>query len=238
MTAIEQLKQWVDGSDNIVFFGGAGVSTESGLPDFRGENGLYRQKSEIPPEVALSHRYFMAHTEDFYRFYRGGKSGGNIQPNAAHKKLAELEAAGKIRAVITQNADGLHQAAGSKNVLELHGSIHRNYCLKCGKLYDTKYIREETAGVPKCSCGGIIRPGVVLFGEGLDKNLLNEAARYIRDADVLIVAGTSLVVYPAAGLLDFYKGDKLVLINKMPTVRDKTADLIIAEPVGEVFAQL
>ncbi len=238
MTAVEQLKQWVDESDNIVFFGGAGVSTESGIPDFRSTDGLYNQNYKYPPETILSHSFFMHQTEEFYRFYRDKMLVLDAQPNAAHKKLAELEAAGKLKAVITQNIDGLHQAAGSKNVLELHGSVHRNYCMKCRKFYDAHYIKEETTGVAKCTCGGTIKPDVVLYEEGLDMDTMNAAVRFIRNADVLIIGGTSLVVYPAAGLVDYYRGKKLVLINKSATARDSIADLLIAEPIGQVFSQL
>ncbi len=238
MTAVEQLKQWVEESDNIVFFGGAGVSTESGIPDFRSTDGLYHQAYKYPPETILSHTFFMHQTEEFYRFYREKMLVMGAQPNAAHKKLAELEAAGKVRAVVTQNIDGLHQAAGSKNVLELHGSIHRNYCMRCHKFYTGEQIANETTGVPKCTCGGTIKPDVVLYEEGLDMDTMNAAVRFIRNADVLIIGGTSLVVYPAAGLVDYYRGKKLVLINKSATPRDGIADLLIAEPIGEVFSQL
>ena len=237
MDQIEQLKQWVKDSDNIVFFGGAGVSTESGIPDFRSVDGLYNQKYDYPPETILSHTFYMNRTEEFYRFYRDKMLALDAKPNAAHKKLAELEAAGKLKAVITQNIDGLHQMAGSKEVLELHGSVHRNYCRKCGKLYDAYYI-QESAGIPHCSCGGELKPDVVLYEEGLDSRTMQNAIRYIRDAEVLIIGGTSLAVYPAAGLIDYYRGNKLVLINKSATPMDSRADLLVQDAIGKVFSQL
>ena len=237
MNQTEQLKQWVKESDNIVFFGGAGVSTESGIPDFRSVDGLYNQKYDYPPETILSHTFYMKHTEEFYRFYRDKMLVPDARPNAAHLKLAELEAAGKVKAVITQNIDGLHQMAGSKNVLELHGSVHRNYCRKCGKLYSAQDILEST-GVPLCSCGGQIKPDVVLYEEGLDNQTIQDSIHYISHADILIIGGTSLAVYPAAGLIDYYRGKKLVLVNKSATPRDERADLLIQAPIGEVFAQL
>lgn len=237
MTGTEQLKQWIEASDNIVFFGGAGVSTESGIPDFRSVDGLYHQKYDYPPETILSHTFYMEKTEEFYKFYRDKMLALDAKPNAAHLKLAELEAKGKLKAVVTQNVDGLHQAAGSKNVLELHGSVHRNYCRKCGRLYDASYIKEST-GVPKCACGGQIKPDVVLYEEGLDDVTMQSAIHFISQAEILIIGGTSLAVYPAAGLIDFYKGNKLVLINKSATPLDRRADLVIQAPIGEVFQQV
>ena len=237
MTGTEQLKQWIEASDNIVFFGGAGVSTESGIPDFRSVDGLYHQKYDYPPETILSHTFYMEKTEEFYKFYRDKMLALDAKPNAAHLKLAELEAKGKLIAVVTQNIDGLHQAAGSKNVLELHGSVHRNYCRKCGRLYDASYIKEST-GVPKCACGGQIKPDVVLYEEGLDDVTMQSAIHFISQAEILIIGGTSLAVYPAAGLIDFYKGNKLVLINKSATPLDSRADLVIQAPIGEVFQQV
>ena len=237
MTGTEQLKQWIEASDNIVFFGGAGVSTESGIPDFRSVDGLYHQKYDYPPETILSHTFYMEKTEEFYKFYRDKMLALDAKPNAAHLKLAELEAKGKLKAVVTQNIDGLHQAAGSKNVLELHGSVHRNYCRKCGRLYDASYIKEST-GVPKCACGGQIKPDVVLYEEGLDDVTMQSAIHFISQAEILIIGGTSLAVYPAAGLIDFYNGNKLVLINKSATPLDSRADLVIQAPIGEVFQQV
>lgn len=237
MNQIEQLKQWVKESDNIVFFGGAGVSTESGIPDFRSVDGLYNQKYDYPPETILSHRFYISKTDEFYRFYRDKMLELDAKPNAAHLKLAELEKAGKLQAVITQNIDGLHQAAGSKIVLELHGSVHRNYCRKCGKMYDAYYIK-NSEGVPRCTCGGQIKPDVVLYEEGLDSGTLQEATRHISQADVLIIGGTSLAVYPAAGLIDYYRGHTLVLINKSATPMDSRADLLIQDSIGAVFSQL
>ena len=237
MRETETLKQIVKESDNIVFFGGAGVSTESGIPDFRSVDGLYNQKYEYPPETILSHTFFMRQTEEFYRFYRDKMLELDAKPNAAHKKLAELEAAGKLKAVITQNIDGLHQAAGSKRVLELHGSVHRNYCMKCGKFHSVYEIKEST-GIPRCECGGIIKPDVVLYEEGLDNQTMEDAVSFIRQADVLIIGGTSLAVYPAAGLIDYYKGDKLILVNKTATPMDGRADLLVQGAIGEIFSQL
>ena len=237
MTGTEQLKQWIEASDNIVFFGGAGVSTESGIPDFRSVDGLYHQKYDYPPETILSHTFYMEKTEEFYKFYRDKMLALDAKPNAAHLKLAELEAKGKLKAVVTQNIDGLHQAAGSKNVLELHGSVHRNYCRKCGRLYDASYIKEST-GVPKCACGGQIKPDVVLYEEGLDDVTMQSAIHFISQAEILIIGGTSLAVYPAAGLIDFYKGNKLVLINKSATPLDSRADLVIQAPIGEVVQRV
>ena len=234
---IETLKTWIEASDNIVFFGGAGVSTESGIPDFRSVDGLYHQQFEYPPETILSHTFFYQHPEYFYRFYRQKMLPLEAQPNAAHKKLAELEAAGKLRAVITQNIDGLHQKAGSRNVLELHGSIWRNYCTRCGKFYPPEFIR-DCAGVPRCDCGGVVKPDVVLYEEGLSEDVLHRAVHAISRADVLIVGGTSLTVYPAAGLIRYYRGSKLVLINRDETPYDTAADLVLRDPIGQVFAQL
>ncbi len=237
MNSVEQLKQWVKESDNIVFFGGAGVSTESGIPDFRSVDGLYNQKYDYPPETILSHTFYMEKTDEFFRFYRDKMLELDAKPNAAHLKLAELEQAGKLKAVITQNIDGLHQAAGSKTVLELHGSIHRNYCLKCGREYNAREIKEST-GVPHCSCGGQIKPDVVLYEEGLDSQTIQDSIYYINQADVLIIGGTSLAVYPAAGLIDYYRGKKLVLINKSATPMDRRANLLIQDSIGKVFSQL
>lgn len=237
MNQIEQLRQWVNESDNIVFFGGAGVSTESGIPDFRSVDGLYNQQYDYPPETILSHTFYRRNTEEFYRFYRNKMLCLDAKPNAAHLKLAQWEQEGKLKAVVTQNIDGLHQAAGSKKVYELHGSVLRNFCESCHKFYDVNYIA-NSEGVPKCSCGGSIKPDVVLYEEGLDQNTLTGAIRAIREADVLIVGGTSLAVYPAAGLLDYYNGNKLVLVNKTPTARDGIADLVVQGSIGEIFSQL
>ena len=237
MNEIERFKELVGNSDNIVFFGGAGVSTESKIPDFRSVDGLYKQNYDYPPETILSHSFYMYHTEEFYRFYRDKMLALDAEPNMAHKKLAELEAAGKVKAVITQNIDGLHQKAGSKEVLELHGSVHRNYCQKCHKLYDARYIL-ESEGIPTCECGGKIKPDVVLYEEGLDSRTLQKSIEYISNADILIIGGTSLAVYPAAGLIDYYRGNKLVLINKSATPMDSRADLIIHESIGKVFGAL
>ena len=235
---LETLKKWIDNSDNIVFFGGAGVSTESGIPDFRSVDGLYNQQYDYPPETILSHTFFRRNTEEFYRFYRAKMLALDAKPNAAHKKLAQWEQEGKLKAVVTQNIDGLHQAAGSKMVYELHGSVHRNYCQKCGAFYDARYIL-ESKGIPKCErCGGIIKPDVVLYEEGLDDATMRGAIRAISHADVLIIGGTSLTVYPAAGLIDYYNGNKLVLINKSVTPMDSRADLLVQGPIGEIFSQL
>ena len=235
---IAVLREWIAGSGNIVFFGGAGVSTESGIPDFRSTDGLYRQEYKYPPETILSHTFFEQNPEEFFRFYRAKLiPDKSVQPNAAHRRLAELEREGKLRAVITQNIDGLHQAAGSKEVLELHGSTLRNYCERCGKFYGVEAIA-HSVGVPTCSCGGRIKPDVVLYEEGLNEDTLYKAVRYIAEADVLIIAGTSLAVYPAAGLVNYYRGHKLVVINKTP-LGDKTrADLVITGAVGETLAQV
>lgn len=231
------LCEWIAASDNIVFFGGAGVSTESGIPDFRSVDGLYNQKYRWPPETILSHSFFVSQSADFFDFYRDKMLCLDAKPNAAHKKLAQWETQGKLRAVITQNIDGLHQAAGSREVLELHGSVLRNYCLRCHKAYTARDILEST-GVPQCSCGGIIKPDVVLYEEGLDSYTINKSIEYITQADVLIIGGTSLAVYPAAGLIDYYRGRKLVLVNKGETSADSRADLIIHAPIGQVFSQL
>ena len=235
---LETLKKWIDNSDNIVFFGGAGVSTESGIPDFRSVDGLYNQQYDYPPETILSHTFFRRNTEEFYRFYRAKMLALDAKPNAAHKKLAQWEQEGKLKAVVTQNIDGLHQAAGSKMVYELHGSVHRNYCQKCGAFYDARYMLESKE-IPKCEkCGGIIKPDVVLYEEGLDDATMRGAIRAINHADVLIIGGTSLTVYPAAGLIDYYNGNKLVLINKSVTPMDSRADLLVQGPIGEIFSQL
>ena len=235
---LETLKKWIDNSDNIVFFGGAGVSTESGIPDFRSVDGLYNQQYDYPPETILSHTFFRRNTEEFYRFYRAKMLALDAKPNAAHKKLAQWEQEGKLKAVVTQNIDGLHQAAGSKMVYELHGSVHRNYCQKCGAFYDARYML-ESKGIPKCEkCGGIIKPDVVLYEEGLDDATIRGAIHAISHADVLIIGGTSLTVYPAAGLIDYYNGNKLVLINKSVTPMDSRADLLVQGPIGEIFSQL
>ena len=238
MEKAEELKRIIEEYDNIVFFGGAGVSTESGIPDFRSVDGLYNEQYDYPPETILSHSFYRKNTKEFYRFYRNKMLFLDAKPNAAHYKLAELEAKGKVRAVITQNIDGLHQAAGSKVVLELHGSVHRNYCETCHEFYDVNYVLEST-DVPKCSkCGGNVKPDVVLYEEGLDDNTIREAINYIRKAEVLIIGGTSLAVYPAAGLIDYFSGEKLVVINKASTPRDNYADLLIQEPIGEVFSKI
>ncbi|MCR1841969.1 NAD-dependent protein deacylase [Murimonas intestini] len=237
MDSVSRLREMIEGSSNIVFFGGAGVSTESGIPDFRSTDGLYHQQYDYPPETILSHTFFMRNTEEFYRFYRNKMLVLNAQPNAAHQKLAQLEAEGKLKAVITQNIDGLHQKAGSREVLELHGSVHRNYCMKCHKFYDAEYML-ESHGVPKCECGGTIKPDVVLYEEGLDNTTLSKAVRYISEADMLIIGGTSLVVYPAAGLVDYYQGDKLTVINKTVTPQDKYANLVVQGSIGEILGQI
>lgn len=235
---ITQFLKMVEESDNIVFFGGAGVSTESGIPDFRSVDGLYHQTYDYPPETILSHTFYRRNTEEFYRFYRDKMLCLDAKPNTAHLTLARLEQKGKVKAVITQNIDGLHQAAGSKRVLELHGSVHRNYCEKCGKLFDAEYVINST-GVPHCdSCDGALKPDVVLYEEGLDNRTMQDAVYYISHADILIVGGTSLAVYPAAGLIDYYKGNKLVLINKSTTPVDSRANLLIQGAIGEVFKNM
>ena len=231
---VDLLEQWIKESDNVVFFGGAGVSTESGIPDFRSVDGLYNQQYDYPPETIISHSFYRKNPEEFYRFYKNKMLFPDAQPNAAHKALAKLEQQGKVRAVITQNIDGLHQAAGSKEVLELHGSVHRNYCTRCGKFFGLSDILGMN-GVPRCECGGIIKPDVVLYEEGLDQEMLQKAVRYIQIAEILIIGGTSLTVYPAAGLIDYYRGKKRVLINKTATPMDERADLVISAPIGEVF---
>ena len=236
MEPVMQLKSWIEESKNIVFFGGAGVSTESGIPDFRSQDGLYHQQYDYPPEQILSHTFFVRKPEEFFRFYRNKMLAPDARPNRAHLALAELERAGRLKAVITQNIDGLHQAAGSQEVLELHGSVLRNHCMRCGKFYGMDAIL-NSSGVPKCSCGGVIKPDVVLYEEGLDMDTLNRAVNYISRADVLIVGGTSLTVYPAAGLIDYYRGRKLVLINRDATPLDGQADLVIAGKIGEVLGE-
>ena len=237
MEGIEQLQQWINDSNSIVFFGGAGVPTESGIPDFRSVDGLYHQKYDYPPETILSHTFYMSKTEEFYKFYQDKLLCEGAEPNAAHLKLAELERAGKLKAVVTQNIDGLHQAAGSKKVLELHGSVLRNYCQKCGQFYDMHYIK-ETTGVPKCECGGNIKPDVVLYEEGLDQSIMQESVSSIRNADMLIIGGTSLAVYPAAGLIDYYQGNRLVLINRDTTPMDNRANLVMHGSIGEILGQI
>ena len=237
MSETTQLKEWIEASNNIVFFGGAGVSTESKIPDFRSVDGLYHQQYDYPPEHILSHHFFMENTEEFFRFYRNKMIFKEAKPNPAHIALANLEKQGKLKAVITQNIDGLHQKAGSKEVLELHGSVLRNYCMNCHHFHSLETILAQE-GVPHCECGGIIKPDVVLYEEGLDSYLLEKAVSYIANADMLIIGGTSLAVYPAAGLIDYYRGNKLVLINKDKTGRDNQADLIIHEPIGKVLSFL
>lgn len=235
--AVQKLKDLVDSSRSIVFFGGAGVSTESGIPDFRSTDGLYHQQWRYPPEVILSHTFYESNPAEFFRFYRAKLLAPDAKPNAAHKKLAQWEQEGKLAAVITQNIDGLHQAAGSKTVYELHGSTLRNYCVKCGAFYDADFIANST-GVPRCpKCGGIIKPDVVLYEEGLDEQVLSGAVSAIRRADTLIIGGTSLVVYPAAGLIRYFRGDHLVVINMQPTNADAEADLCIAKPIGQVLSE-
>lgn len=236
--AIQELKKIVAHSDNIVFFGGAGVSTESGIPDFRSVDGLYNQKYDYPPETILSHSFYMRHPEEFYRFYRDKMICTSAKPNKAHLALAELERRGKLKAVITQNIDGLHQAAGSKCVLELHGSVHRNFCEECHAFYGLDTIINST-GVPTCqTCGGRLKPDVVLYEEGLNNETINRSVRFLSEADVLIIGGTSLAVYPAAGLIDYFQGSKLIVINKAPTPRDRYADLLIQAPIGEVLSSV
>lgn len=238
MTDVDRLKEIIDDSNNIVFFGGAGVSTESGIPDFRSVDGLYNQKYDYPPETILSHTFYRRNPSEFFRFYQDKMLCLTAKPNAAHKKLAQWEQEGKLKAVITQNIDGLHQAAGSKRVLELHGSVLRNYCERCGKFFDAEYMLHAD-GVPKCDdCGGTVKPDVVLYEEGLNNQTLSDSISFISNADVLIIGGTSLVVYPAAGLIDYYKGNKLVLVNKTSTARDSVADLVVQGSIGEIFSQL
>lgn len=237
MKSIDILREWVETSRRIVFFGGAGVSTESGIPDFRSVDGLYNQKYRFPPEIMLSHSFFMRNTEEFFEFYRQKLLPGDARPNAAHAKLAQWEREGRLYAVVTQNIDGLHQLAGSKNVFELHGSVHRNYCMRCGKFYSMEYVR-DSAGVPRCECGGIVKPDVVLYEENLDGDVMDGATAAIAGADMLIIGGTSLSVYPAAGFVELYCGNRLVLINRSETPRDCCADLIFREPIGVLMKQL
>lgn len=234
---IRLLKDWARESSNIVFFGGAGVSTESGIPDFRSTDGLYHQQYDYPPEEILSHTFFLRNPGEFFRFYRAKMLCLDAKPNAAHRKLAQWEQEGKLKAIVTQNIDGLHQAAGSKKVFELHGSVLRNTCMRCGRFYDAQSIL-RSEGVPHCDCGGIIKPDVVLYEEGLDQRTLQGAVDVIADADMLIVGGTSLAVYPAAGLVDFYAGNRLVLINRDETPLDGRADLVLHGKIGEIMAQL
>ena len=235
--AVETLKTWVQESKAIAFFGGAGVSTESGIPDFRSTGGLYHQEWKYPPETILSHTFYKSNPEEFFRFYRAKMLAPEAKPNAAHRKLAEWEAAGKLTAVVTQNIDGLHQAAGSKHVCELHGSVHRNYCERCGKFYGLDFILNGT-GVPRCTCGGVVKPDVVLYEEGLDQSVMNDAVDSIARADLLIIGGTSLNVWPAAGLINYFRGKRLALINKSAVARDLSAGLVITDPIGEVMARL
>ena len=235
---VQQLREWIAQSDNIVFFGGAGVSTESGIPDFRSVDGLYNQSYAYPPETILSHSFFERMPEEFYRFYREKLIVHGAKPNPAHRRLAQLEAQGKLKAVLTQNIDGLHQAAGSREVLELHGSTHRVYCARCRRPYPEEYIEQCGDAVPRCACGGVLRPDVVLYEEPLDEDILNRAVQYIRRADMLIIGGTSLNVCPAAGLINYYRGHRLVLVNRGVTPRDSEADLIVRGNIGEVFSQI
>lgn len=237
MTETEKLKQWIEESGNVVFFGGAGVSTESGIPDFRSQDGLYSQQYQYPPEMIISHSFYLKNPEEFYRFYKNKMIFPDAKPNAAHLALARLEQQGKVKAVITQNIDGLHQKAGSRNVLELHGSVYRNFCTRCGRAYGLDAVL-QAEGVPRCSCGGIIKPDVVLYEEGLDQGTLEAAVRALAEADMLMIGGTSLNVYPAAGLIRYYQGHRLVLLNKSPVARDLAADLVITDPIGETLAQL
>ncbi len=234
---VKKLQEIIDDSSNIVFFGGAGVSTESNIPDFRSADGLYQQEYRYSPEQIVSHSFFVHNTEGFYEFYKEKMMFPSAKPNPAHLKLAELEAAGKLSAVITQNIDGLHQAAGSQNVLELHGSIHRNYCQECGSFYDSSYVK-NSEGIPRCSCGGVIKPDVVLYEEGLDSEVISKSIKAISQADMLMIGGTSLVVYPAAGFIDYFRGKHLVVINKSATAREVGAELTIAAPIGEVLGQI
>ena len=234
---VDTLDQWIRESQKIVFFGGAGVSTASGIPDFRSTGGLYHQEWSYPPEVILSHSFYKSNPEEFFRFYRAKLLAPDAKPNAAHKKLAQWEKEGRLKAVVTQNIDGLHQAAGSRNVLELHGSVHRNFCERCGKFYGLDHIL-HTEGVPRCDCGGIIKPDVVLYEEGLNEDTLHAAVRTISEADLMMIGGTSLNVWPAAGLINYYRGNRLVLINKSAVGRDLDAALVITEPIGEVLSQI
>ena len=234
---IRKLKELIDGSDNIVFFGGAGVSTESGIPDFRSVDGLYNQTFRYPPETILSHTFYEKHTEEFYQFYRAKMLAPDAQPNAAHYKLAQWEREGRLKAVITQNIDGLHQKAGSREVLELHGSVLRNYCTRCGKFHDLDFIL-RTTGVPRCECGGVMKPDVVLYEESLNEDVMARAIHYIRQADVLLIGGTSLVVYPAAGLVQYYRGSKLAVVNKGATGAALHAAVTVDGPIGQTLAQL
>lgn len=235
--SVKKLKEWVDTAQRIVFFGGAGVSTESGIPDFRSTGGLYHQEWAYPPEVILSHSFYKSNPEEFFRFYRAKMLAPAAEPNDAHRKLAEWEARGILSAVVTQNIDGLHQAAGSQRVYELHGSVHRNYCERCGKFYGLDVLLNGT-GVPRCTCGGVIKPDVVLYEEGLDQSVMNDAVDSIARADLLIIGGTSLNVWPAAGLINYFRGTRLALINKSAVARDLSAGLVITDPIGEVMAQL
>ena len=239
MTELETFQKIIDESNYIVFFGGAGVSTESGIPDFRSESGIFKslEKYGDTPENLISHSYYLDHTEEFFDYYKDTLVFKDAEPNPAHTALAKLEKTGKLKAVITQNIDGLHQKAGSREVLELHGSIHRNYCMKCGRFYDAKYVK-EFHGIPRCECGGMIKPDVVLYEEGLDDTVIREAVREIREADMLIIGGTSLVVYPAAGFVDYFHGKHLVVLNKSATSKDAFADLCIQEPIGEVLGSI
>lgn len=235
--SVQKLKELVDQSRRIVFFGGAGVSTESGIPDFRSTDGLYHQEWRYPPETILSHTFYKSNPEEFFRFYRAKMLCPDVKPNAAHQKLAQWEQEGKLRAIVTQNIDGLHQAAGSKAVYELHGSVHRNYCERCGKFHSFDFML-HSAGVPTCECGGPVKPDVVLYEEGLDDQVMEGAIRAIAEADLLIIGGTSLNVWPAAGLINYYRGRNLVLINKSAVARDLAAGLVITDPIGEVLSQL
>ncbi|MBQ6180717.1 MAG: NAD-dependent protein deacylase [Ruminococcus sp.] len=237
MGEIEKLRDIVKSSKRIAFFGGAGVSTESGIPDFRSVDGLYHQQWDYPPETILSHSFFMDKTEEFYRFYRAKMICTDAKPNAAHLKLAQLEEEGKLTGVVTQNIDGLHQAAGSKKVFELHGSVLRNYCMKCGKFHGMEAIT-GSEGIPRCECGGIIKPDVVLYEEGLDNDVVNGAVNAIASADTLIIGGTSLNVYPAAGLIRYFNGNNLVIVNMSPTQMDSSADLLVCDKIGKVFSEI
>lgn len=234
---MDKLKEIIDKSNSIVFFGGAGVSTESGIPDFRSKDGLYNQHYKYPPEEILSHTFFMKHTDEFFKFYKDKMNSLKYKPNITHVKLAELEKSGKLKAIVTQNIDGLHQKAGSKNVLELHGSVYRNYCMKCGKSYSAEYVFNST-GVPHCTCGGVIKPDVVLYKESLNESIIEESIYQISQCDTLIVGGTSLTVYPASGLIRYYRGNNLILINRDTTPFDKIANLVINDSLGNVFKNI